>query len=106
MKYAFSHIGIPTTEEKNWDGFYEPGKIHYTDFTKDEYGIEWVKFDADSPMPEMMRTIPHVAFLVDNIEEAIEGKEILVPTFSPGQGVRVVFIVHNGAPVEFMEVKE
>ena len=106
MKYAFSHIGIPTTEEKNWDGFYEPEKIHYTDFTKDEYGIEWVKFDADTPMPEMMRTIPHVAFLVDNIEEAIEGKEILVPTFSPGQGVRVVFIVHNGAPVEFMEVKE
>ncbi|AWG23266.1 hypothetical protein FFWV33_17900 [Flavobacterium faecale] len=106
MKYAFSHIGIPTTEEKNWDGFYEPGKIHFTDFSKDEYGVEWVKFDADSPMPEMMRTIPHVAYLVDNMEEALEGKEILVETFSPGEGVRVAFIVHNGSPVEFMEVKE
>ncbi|MCG9793743.1 hypothetical protein [Flavobacterium algicola] len=106
MKYPFSHIGIPTTEEKNWDGFYEPGKIHFTDFSKDEYGVEWVKFDADSPMPEMMRTIPHVAYLVDNMEEALEGKEILVPTFSPGEGVRVAFIVHNGSPVEFMEVKD
>jgi hypothetical protein len=106
MDYKFSHIGIPTTEEKDWDGFYEPGKIHYTDFSKDEYGVEWIKFDADSPMPEMMQNLPHVAFLVDNIEEAIEGKEILVDTFSPGEGVRVAFIIHNGSPVEFMEVKE
>lgn len=106
MNYKFSHIGIPTTEEKEWDGFYEPGKIHYTDFNKDEFKVEWIKFDIDSPMPEMMQTIPHVAYLVDNIENAIEGKEILVETFSPGEGVRVVFIVHNGSPVEFMEISE
>lgn len=104
MEHKFSHIGIPTTDEKNWDGFYEPGKIHYTDFSKDEYAIEWVKFDSDSPMPEMMQTVPHLAFLVDSIEEALEGKEILVDTFSPGDGVRVAFIKHDGAPVEFMEI--
>ncbi len=100
----FSHIGIPTQEEKQWDGFYEPGKIHYTDFNKDEFKVEWLKFDADSPMPEMMRTLPHVAFQVDNMEEALEGKEILVEPFSPAEGVRVAFIKHNGSPVEFMEV--
>lgn len=106
MDYKFSHIGIPTTDEKAWDGFYEPGKIHYTDFNHDEYGIEWVKFESNSPMPKMMQMLPHLAYYVDNIEEAIEGKEILVETFSPGEGVRVAFIVHNGAPVEFMEIKE
>ena len=106
MKYPFSHIGIPTIEEKAWDGFFEPGKIHFTDFNKDEYSIEWVKFDADSPMPPMMQTVPHVAYLVDNIEAALEGKEILVDIFSPGEGVRVAFIVHNGSPVEFMEVTD
>ena len=92
--------------EKDWDGFYEAGKIHYTDFNKDEFGIEWVKFDTDSPMPEMMQTVPHVAYLVDNIEDALAGKEILVKSFSPGEGVRVAFIVHNGSPVEFMEISE
>ncbi len=106
MDHTFSHIGIPTTEDRTWDGFYEPGRIHYTDFSQDEFGVEWLKFDADSPMPEMMRTIPHVAFLVENIEEALQGREILVETFSPGEGVRVAFVVHNGAPVEFMEVAE
>jgi hypothetical protein len=106
MNYKFSHIGIPTTEEKNWDGFYEPGKIHFTDFSKDEFGIEWIKCDADSKMPAMFQNVAHVAYLVDNIEDALEGKEILVETFSPGEGVRVAFIVHNGSPIEFMEIKE
>lgn len=104
MEYKFSHIGIPTDQEKNWDGFYEPGKIHYTDFNKDEFGVEWIKCDADSPMPEMFRTIPHVAYLVDQMEDALKDREILVETFSPGPGVRVAFIVHNGSPVEFMEL--
>lgn len=104
MNYKFSHIGIPVTEEKNWDGFYEPAKIHSTDFEKDEFAIEYIKCDADSPMPEMFQKVAHVAYYVDNIEEAIEGREILVEPFSPGEGVRVAFIVHNGSPVEFMEV--
>lgn len=106
MEYKFSHIGIPTQVEKNWDGFYEPGKIHYTDFSKDEYGVEWIKCDMDSPMPEMFKNVAHVAYLVDNIEDALKEKEILVETFSPAEGVRVAFIIHNGSPVEFMEIKE
>ena len=48
-------------------------------------------------MPEMMRTRPHLAFKVDNIEAALAGHEILVETFSPGEGVRVAFINHDGA---------
>ncbi len=104
IKYKFSHIGIPTSEEKQWDGFYEPGKIHYTDFANDEFGVEWIKCDENSPMPEMFQKVAHIAYQVDNIEEAIEGKEILVETFSPGEGVRVAFIIHNGSPVEFMEI--
>ena len=106
MNYTFSHIGIPTNEERNWDGFYEPGRIHYTEFDKDQYKIEWVKFDNDSPMPEMMRTLPHVAYLVDEMEQALKGCEILVETFSPAEGVRVAFIVHKGSPVEFMEISK
>ena len=102
----FSHIGIPTTADRNWDGYYEPGKINYTDFANDEFGVEWLAFDSDSPMPEMMQTVPHVAYEVDDIEAALEGREILVETFSPGDGVKVAFIIHNGSPVEFMEITE
>ncbi|MGY6647529.1 hypothetical protein [Wenyingzhuangia sp. IMCC45574] len=106
MEYKFSHIGIPTTEDKDWDGYFEPGKVNYTEFDKDEYKVEWVKFDADSPWHELVTTMPHLAYLVDNIEEAIECKDVIVEPFSPAEGVRVVFIAHNGSPIEFMEIKE
>ena len=106
MNYTFNHIASPTNEERNWDGFYEPGRIHYTEFDKDQYQIEWVKFDNNSPMPEMMRTLPHVAYLVDEMEQALKGCEILEETFSPAEGVRVAFIVHKGSPVEFMEISK
>jgi len=106
MNYKFSHVGIPTTEDKNWDGFYEPGKIHFTDFANDEFGVEWIKCDADSPMPELFQTVAHVAYQVESIEDALAGREILVQPFSPGPGMRVAFIIHNGSPVEFMEISQ
>ncbi len=36
----------------------------------------------------------------------ISGYEVLIEPNSPSQGVRVAFIVHNGAPVEFLEITE
>ncbi|SDX41748.1 hypothetical protein SAMN05444411_105131 [Lutibacter oricola] len=105
MDYKFSHIGIPTTEDKNWDGYCEPGKFKYTDFAKDEYNVEYVKFDKDSEAHEMVKTMPHVSYFVDSIEEAIEGKELLGAIFSPAEGVRVAYVEHKGSPVEFLEIK-
>ena len=106
MNYKFSHIGIPTTEEKNWDGYCEPGNFKYTDFGKNEYNIEWVKFDKDSTAHHMVKTLPHVSYFVDNIEDAIEGHELLGDIFSPAEGVRVAYVNHLESPVEFLEIKE
>lgn len=106
MDYKFSHIGIPTTEDKKWDGYCEPNNFHYTDFSKNEYKVEWVKFDEHSTAHEMVKTLPHVSYFVDNIEDAIEGQELLGDVFSPAEGVRVAYIKHLDSPVEFLEIKE
>lgn len=106
MDFKFDHIGIPTTEEKDWDGFFEPGRLDFTDFTKDEFKMEWVRFKADSPWHKLVTTMPHVAYRVNNLEKALEGRDVIVPIFSPAEGFRVAFIAHNGAPVELNEVTE
>lgn len=67
------------------------------------YKVEWLRFEPGCPLPEMIKKIPHVAYEVDDISEAIKGKEILVAPHSPFTGVVVAFIEDNGAPVEFME---
>ena len=64
---------------------------------------------ASSPeasVPDLVRTVPHVAFEVDDLAAEIEGKEIIIPPNSPSDGVRVAFIVENGAPIEFLEFRK
>ena len=65
-----------------------------------------MRFDPDSPLPPLVQCVPHVAWLVDDLEAVLEGKEILIAPSSPAPGVRVAFIVENGAPVEFLELED
>ena len=55
------------------------------------------------PTQEIVKTLPHVAFEVDDLEAALEGKEILIPPNSPGEGIMVAMILDNGAPVELLQ---
>ena len=54
-------------------------------------------------LPELIKTVPHVAFVVDDLAAALAGKEVIVPPSSPAEGVKVAFIVDNGAPIEFLQ---
>ena len=62
-----------------------------------------MRFEPEAPVPELVRTVPHVAFEVDDLSAEIAGKEILIAPNSPSPGVSVAFIVENGAPVEFLQ---
>jgi hypothetical protein len=77
-------------------------KLHASGYLRSAYGVEWMKFDPDCPLPELVKKIPHVAFVVDDLEAAIAGKDILIAPTSPADGIKVAFIVENGAPIELM----
>ena len=64
-----------------------------------------MRFDADCVVPDLVRNVPHVAFEVDDLDAELAGKEILIAPNSPSPGVRVAFIVHDGAPVELLEIR-
>jgi hypothetical protein len=65
-----------------------------------------MRFDPDCPISELVRTVPHIAFEVDDLDSALEGKEILSPPRSPSKGVRAAMIIHNGAPIELIEFRK
>ena len=54
-------------------------------------------------MPEIVRSVPHIAFAVDDLDEALKGREVLIAPTEPSAGVRVAFILDDGAPVELLE---
>ena len=104
MKYH--HLGIPTTEPREGERFLPKYGIHISGYEESPYGIEWMRCEDNCPLPELVRTVPHIAFEVEDLEAAIAGKQILIAPNSPSPGVRVAFIEDNGAPVEFLEIRD
>ena len=101
MKYH--HLGIPTAEPKAGETYLEKYKLYCTDHEDNPYGIQWMRFEPDCPLPSIVQTVPHVAFEVADLERALEGHSVLIEPNSPSTGVRVAFVLVNGAPVEFLE---
>jgi hypothetical protein len=102
----YHHIGIPTDIPRENETYLEKYKMYISGYEESPYGVEWMRFEPDSPLPELVKTVPHVAFEVDDLEAAIQGKEVLIPPNSPSQGIAVSFIVDNGAPIEFIQFKK
>ena len=104
--FKYHHLGIPTTEKHKGEKYYEKLRFYHCGYETSEFGIEWMRFENDSPLPELVKNIPHLAFEVDDLDEAINGRNILIPPNSPSKGFRVAFIEENGAPVELLEITD
>lgn len=103
--WKYHHIGVPTDRPRPGERYIEPYGIYVSGFSKSPFGIEWMRFDDDSPVDELVKTVPHIAFEVDDLEAALEGRDILGGISSPSEGVRVAMIVDDGAPVELIEFR-
>ena len=99
----FNHIGIPTKASFEGEIDLPHLKMTVSDHTNNPYGIQWQRYWDDAPYPELVKTVPHVAFEVDDIQAAIKGKNVIIPPNSPSEGLVVAFIEENGAPVELMQ---
>jgi len=100
---TFHHVGIPSGQVRPGETYLEAARLYVTDAAANPYQIEWLRFETDSPMPVELKSGPHVAFLVDNLDQAMAGKPVLVEPFVPMPGLRVGFIKDDGAIVELME---
>jgi len=100
---CYHHIGIPTDVPREGEVFLPRFGMYVLGYDTNPYGIEWIRFTADSPLPDIVKTIPHIAFETGDLAGAIRGREILIEPNCPSDGVMVAFIVHNGAPVEFLQ---
>ena len=101
--WRYHHMGIPTDERRAGERYLEHLRMYVSGFETSPYGIEWMRFEPGSPVSEVVRSVPHIAFEVDDLDAEIEGKELLGGVSEPSEGVRVAKIVHNGAPVELLE---
>lgn len=101
----FHHLGIPTTHSRPGEVHLPDLKIHVSGFRTSPFGIEWMRFDPGCAVSELVRTVPHVAFEVDDLEAALAALGRTAAITSPSAGVRVAMIEDDGAPVELIEFR-
>ncbi|MEN6576980.1 MAG: hypothetical protein ABFD90_11610 [Phycisphaerales bacterium] len=104
--WRYHHMGIPTDRPRVGERYLGHLGMYVSGFETSPYGIEWMRFEPDSPVSELVRTVPHIAFEVDDLDAEIVGKELLAEVSEPSEGVRVAMIVDNGAPVELLEFRK
>lgn len=102
---VFNHFGVPCPEPIENSNFLEGGKVHCTDPEAHPYKIEFLYFESDSPMPQELQNTPHAAFMVDNLEEALEGKNVIMPPTDINETLRIAFIMDGPALIELMETR-
>jgi hypothetical protein len=104
QKLKYHHIGIPTSISIPGEVYLADYKFFHFGYEQSAYGIEWMRYEKDCDLPEIVKTVPHVAFEVKDIYEAIRGKKVIIEPNSPSEGNIVAFIEENGAPVEFIQI--
>lgn len=105
--WKYHHLGVPTSQKMPNERYLPQFKFFISGFDTSPFGVEWMRFEEDCPFDELIKTVPHLAFVVNDLdfELANRGLKVIVEPNFPIEGVRVAMIEHNGAPVELMEIK-
>lgn len=101
---TFHHVGLRAMDPLPNENFVEATRVWVTDPNGHPQRIEWLRYEPDSYLDERFKNTPHVAWVVDDIEPWMEGKEIAIAPFFVGDPpfVRVVFLWEEGMISEYM----
>lgn len=99
----FHHVGVITTRKQPGEIYVPPTKVFVTNPNDHPDRLEFLRFEADTPLTGPVRDQPHVAFKVPKLEPEMAKGEVLLGPFEPMANLRVVFVLIEGAVFEFME---
>lgn len=106
--WKYHHMGIPTDQMMPNEEYLPHLKIYVSGFETNPFGIEWMRYEKDCPIAQIIQSVPHIAFEVDDIDEefAKHDFEIIAQPGAPADGIRAAMILYDGAPVELIEFKK
>lgn len=101
---TFHHFGVPTQTPQPGETYMEGAKLYITDPDAHPYQIEFVRCEPGCPMPEIIQTTPHAAYVVDDLDAACEGKEVVLPPTPIDPSLSIAFIKEGDALLELMKM--
>lgn len=105
--WKYHHLGIPTNKKMDGEVYLPQFKFYVSGFSTSPFGIEWMRFEKDSPINKLIQEVPHIAFEVNDIDFELANRDFVVITWpvSNTNEIKVAMIEHNGAPIELIEFK-
>lgn len=105
MMKKFMHVGVPTTKVMDGAVYAEAIKTHIVAPETNEFGIEYLRFEKDTPLPQELQTLVHVAYQVDDMDAQLQANTVVVEPWFADEKTRLAFIMKDGILMELMEVK-
>ena len=99
----FHHFGVPSNVKSEGESYIDGAKVFVTNPEVHPYRVEFLRFEADSPMPPEVCSQPHAAFIVPSLDKALEGQNVIIPPFDATEKLRCAFIKDGAAIIELME---
>ena len=97
-----NHFGIPTQTPQPGETYAEGLKVWLTNFNESPNKIEFLRFEPDTWMPELLQKVAHIAYEVSDIDEELKGAKVLVDPMPGGENLTIAFIEEEGIPLELM----
>jgi hypothetical protein len=101
--YEFHHLGIPTAEQMPDERYGAQFRMYTSDAPAGLIRVQFHRFEPESPLHLLVRTLPHAASKVSNLDRAIAGSNLLLAPYEPIPGFRVAMVEDGGVPIEFVE---
>lgn len=105
--WKYHHLGIPTKTVMPGEKYLPQFKLYVSGFSTSPFGVEWMRFEDESPISPLIQTVPHLAFEVDDLEKELRrpGLKVITEPNQTVEGITVAMIEHNGAPIELIEFR-
>lgn len=109
VKKLFHHVGLPAPDQETplpGESWVPPNRVWVTNPTHHPQRVEWLRYAPDSPVAVADQQAPHICYLVDDLEAAIAGQEIMIEPFEPGDPPfgRAAFTREDGVAVEYIQL--
>ncbi len=102
----FDHIGVVVEDKQVDENFVESTRVWVTNPRAHAANVEFLRYKSDSKVTGPLRHLPHVAYRVESVDDAIKDYNVLLEPFDVADGfVRVAFVLVDGAVVEFMQYR-
>ena len=82
----YHHLGLPVPAPLPGMTHLEHLPIWASDPQDNPFGIPFMLYEADCPVPAPVKARPHLALVVDNLDEALAGQDVLIAPNSPWRG--------------------